>query len=173
MKKGLIQVYTGEGKGKTTAAVGLAVRAKGQGFRICYISFHKKDSKSGELKVFKDLNIDMFAFAPEHPSFCKDSNAEKMIDECGKGLKFIEKILEEKKYDLIIIDEINISLRDGFIKEEDVISLLKKKPAETEVILTGRGAAKGIIEVADLVSEVKNIKHPYDSGTGQRKGIEY
>ncbi len=175
MKSGLIQILSGDGKGKTTAAVGVAVRARGHNLRVCYIYFHKDPEKweYGEFKILKELEVDVFGFARKHPHFCKDVVPEDIRRECLKGFEFIKKLYQENKYDILILDEINISLRDGFLKEEEVLDILNSKPENLELILTGRGASKRIIEKADLVSEVKNIKHPYDSGVEEREGIEY
>jgi cob(I)alamin adenosyltransferase len=92
---------------------------------------------------------------------------------CLKGINFIKKLYTQNKYDLLILDEINIGLRDKFLKEKEVLEILKTKPNKLELVLTGRGATKAIIKKADLVSEIKKIKHPYDSGIQARKGIEY
>lgn len=175
MRKGLIHIYTGDGKGKTTASIGQAVRALGHGFKICFIYFHKNPKKfgSGELKILKDLGIDIYGFAEHHPYFDKDITFDEIRNECLKGIEFIEKTFNENKYDMLILDEINISLRDKFLKEKEVISLLKKKPRNLELILTGRGASKNILEKADLITEMKKIKHPYDQGIKGRKGMEY
>lgn len=174
-RKGLIQVYTGNGKGKTTSAVGLAVRARGHNLNVCYIYFHKDPKRwgYGEHKILKKLGIDVFEFAKEHPHFYKKIDKNYMRKECLKGLGFIKKIYKENKYDILILDEINISLRDEFLKEEEVLEILRTKPENLELVLTGRNAHKKIIEKADLVSEIKKIKHPYDSGIYGRKGIEF
>lgn len=175
-KLGLIQVYTGDGKGKTTAAIGLASRALGHGLKVCYINFHKgehKDEHYGEIKLLKQLGIDMYRFAEKHPHFYKNEPAEKIRQECLTALKFIEEILKQKKYALLILDEILISVRDKFISEEELLELLNKKPENLEIVLTGRSATEKIIEKADLVSEIKKIKHPFDIGMKRRKGIEY
>ncbi|MEO0262889.1 MAG: cob(I)yrinic acid a,c-diamide adenosyltransferase [candidate division WOR-3 bacterium] len=175
MKKGLIQIYTGDGKGKTTAAVGLAVRASFYNLKVCFIYFHKDPERwgYGELENLKKLGVDVIGFASKHPHFDKDVSFEDVRRECLKGLEFVEKIFNENKYDIIILDEINISVRDGFLKEEEILSLLDKKPYGIELILTGRGATEKMIEKADLVSEVKKIKHPFDKGIFARKGIEF
>ena len=174
-RKGLIQVYTGDGKGKTTAAIGLACRARGQGLKVCYVSFHKDPERwgCGENGVLKKLGVDIFGFAKKHPHFYKNIDPDDIRRECLKGMEFIKKIYREKKYDVLILDEINISLREGFLEENEVLDLLKRKPKNLELVLTGRNATKKIIEKADLVSEIKKIKHPYDSGVKGRKGIEY
>jgi cob(I)alamin adenosyltransferase len=174
MEKGLIEVYTGDGKGKTTAVIGLACRATGHNLKVCYIYFHKNPERwgYGEFKILEKIGVDVFGFAKEHPHFDKVEK-EKLREECLKGIEFIKKIYEEKKYDVIICDEILISLRDGFLEEEEIIKIMEEKPENVELILTGRYITKKIIEKADLVSEIKKIKHPYDKGIKSRKGIEF
>ncbi len=173
--KRLSQVYTGRGKGKTTAAVGLAVRAAANGLKVCWICFFKDPDrrKYGEHRALKKLGIDMFAFAKKHPRFHKGANRDKIRQECLKALEFVKKIYKENIYDILVLDEILISLRDGFLKEKEILEILDLKPEKLELVLTGRGATKKIIEKADLVSMVKKIKHPYDMGIQSRKGIEY
>jgi len=174
MEKGLIEVYTGDGKGKTTAVIGLACRATGHNLKVCYIYFHKNPERwgYGEFKILEKIGVDIFGFAKEHPHFDKVEK-EKLREECLKGIEFIKKIYEEKKYDVIICDEILISLRDGFLNEEEIIKIMEEKPENIELVLTGRYITKKIIEKADLVSEIKKIKHPYDKGIKSRKGIEF
>lgn len=174
-RRGLIQVYTGEGKGKTTAAVGLACRAQGQGLAVCYLYFHKDPEKweYGEHRSLEKLGIDVVGFAKKHPHFYKDVSREEVRRECLAGLEFINKVYREGRYDILILDEINISLAEGFLKEEEVLEVLDRKPEYLELILTGREAAAKIIEKADLVSEIQKVKHPYDLGVPAREGIEY
>jgi len=173
--KGLIQVYTGEGKGKTTASVGLACRARGHNLKVCYIYFHKSPHifGYGELKSLKKLGVDIFGFAKKHPHFHKDVDPNDIRKECLKGIEFIKRISKINKYDVLILDEILISLRDGFLKEGEILDVLNSKPKNLEIILTGRGATQKIIEKADLVSQIKKIKHPYELGIKRREGIEY
>lgn len=174
-KKGLIQVYTGDGKGKTTAAVGLAIRARGHNLKVCYLSFHKNPEKWGyaEQKILKKIGVNVFPLVKKHPFCDKKVSFESIRDECLEALEFIKKIFKEKKYDILILDEINISVRDGFLKEEELLDILKNKPESLEIIITGRDAPKKILELADLISEVRKIKHPYDRGIKARKGIEF
>lgn len=174
-RKGLVQIYTGNGKGKTTAAIGLAIRARGHGLKVCYIYFHKDPEKWGysEHTVLKKINIDVFGFAGKHPLCDKKAHIGKIREECLKGLDFIKAIYRKKKYDLLILDEINISLRDKFLKIEEVMALLKAKPFDLEVVLTGRGAPKRLIDMADLVSRIQKVKHPFEKGVKRREGIEY
>jgi len=173
--KGLIQVYTGDGKGKTTAAAGLAVRARAHGLKVCFVYFHKDAGQRGpgEQAVLERLGVDVSGFAKRLPRFHEGVDPGEVRRGCLEGLDFIMKIFREKKYDVLILDEINISLRDGFLKEGEVLEILDSKPENMELILTGRSAVDKIIEKADLVSEIKNVKHPYTLGTEGRRGIEY
>ncbi len=170
LKRGLVQVYTGRGKGKTTAAWGQAMRASGQGLKVGIVQFFKGKS-SGEAKMIKKLKLDIYSFCPVHPFF--GGKKEKLKKECQEGLAFAKEMLRSKKYDLIILDEINIAMRDRLIEVNGVLNLIKKKPKGVELILTGRGASKKIIEAADLVTEMREIKHPYRKGIRGRRGIEY
>lgn len=174
-KKGLIQVYTGDGKGKTTAAVGQAVRARGHNLKVCYIYFHKDPRKweYGEHKILKKIGVDVVGFAGRHPHFCKNVKANEVCKECLNGLEFVKMTYQKKRYDMLILDEINISVRDGFLSEKEVMDIVCAKPEKLELILTGRGAAKKIIKKADLVSKIEKVKHPYDLGIRRRIGIEY
>ena len=173
-KKGLIQVYTGDGKGKTTASIGQAIRAKGHKFKVCFVYFFKnlKDFPYSEVEVLKGLGIETVGFVPQHPHFYKNITPEQMREDCLKALEPIKEIFQ-KGYDMVIIDEIMIALQDGFLKEEEILELLGKKPDSLEIILTGRGATKKVIERADLVTEMKKIKHPFNRGLKGREGIEY
>ncbi len=174
-KKGLIQVYTGNGKGKSTAAIGQAVRAAGHGFKIGFISFFKDPDVFGyaEYRSMEKLGIRTFLFARKHPHFYKELNHEEVVEECAQGLEFIRGLLRDDSWDMLVLDEINIALRDGFLTEEDVLSLLAAKQETLELVLTGRGIPERILERADLVSEVRDIKHPYSQGIKSRKGIEF
>ncbi len=174
-KKGLIQIYTGTGKGKSTAAIGQAVRAAGHGFKVGFLSFFKDPEAFGygEYKSLEKLGIKTFLFARKHPHFYKELNPDDVCRECSEGLEFVKELIRDPSWDMLVLDEINIALRDGFLKEEDVLSLLNAKPDKLELVLTGRGVTKKIIEKADLVSEVREVKHPYSRGMKSRKGIEY
>jgi cob(I)alamin adenosyltransferase len=174
-KKGLIQVYTGDGKGKSTAAIGQAVRAAGHGFKVGFISFFKDPEVFGygEYKSLQKLGVKTFLFARKHPHFYKELNLDDVCRECSKGLEFIKELFRDPSWDMLVLDEINIAVRDGFLKEEDVLALLDMKPEKLELVLTGRGVGEKIIEKADLVSEIREVKHPYSQGIKSRKGIEY
>ncbi len=170
MKEGLVQVYTGNGKGKTTAAIGQAIRALGRGYKVCFIQFFKK-SESGEVKILKNFpNLKLLHPLPFYPA---EKNQDFLKQKIETILPKISKIIKSENYDLVILDEINIALRNELLKERDILDLLKNKPKSVELILTGRGATKKIIESADLVTEMKEIKHPLTKGVKARRGIEY
>ncbi len=175
MDKGLIQVYTGPGKGKTTAAIGQAIRAIGHGMNVEIVYFYKMPSEWGyeELDILEDLNVEIHGFAKKHPHFYENSKAGEMRKKTLEGVKYVKKIFDEKNPDMLILDEILIGIRDGFLNEKELIDLLEKKPEGIELILTGRGATENIIEKADLVSKVKKIKHYSDEGVPSRPGIEF
>lgn len=173
--KGLIQVYTGDGKGKSTAAIGQAVRARGHGLKVGFVSFFKDPQVFGygEFNSLEKLGIKTFIFARKHPHFYPDLDLNEVRQECRRALQCVEQLFEDKSWDMLVLDEINIALRDGFLTEEEILSLLAKKPDKLELVLTGRGATPRIIEKADLVSEVREVKHPHRRGIGSRQGIEY
>lgn len=174
-KKGLIQVYTGNGKGKSTAAIGQAVRAAGHGFKVGFISFFKDPDVFGygEYESMEKLGIQTFLFARKHPHFYKGLNPDEVREECLAGLKFVRGLLQDGSWDMLVLDEMNIALRDGFLREEEILSLLAAKPEALELVLTGRGVPERIVEKADLVSEIREVKHPYSQGIKSREGIEY
>ena len=174
-ERGLIQVYTGDGKGKSTAAIGQAVRATGHGFKVGFVSFFKDPEVFGygEYESLQKLGIRTFLFAKKHPHFYKKINLDEVREDCLKGVEFIRELLRDQSWDMLVLDEINIAMRDGFLKEEEVLSLLEAKPEKLELVLTGRGATERIIKKADLVSEITEVKHPYEQGIKSREGIEY
>lgn len=173
MKKGFVQVYTGEGKGKTTAAFGQGLRAVGHGFKVIMIQFMKGKIDYGELKAVKKLSnfkikrsgLPTFVDR-DHPSKTDQALAEQ-------GLKRARDVIRSKKYDLVILDEINVAIDYGLVKLGQVLRLVKSKPSKVDLILTGRYAPDELIEAADLVSEVREIKHHFQKGVKARPGIEY
>ncbi|MBN2097728.1 MAG: cob(I)yrinic acid a,c-diamide adenosyltransferase [Candidatus Omnitrophica bacterium] len=169
----MLQIYTGSGKGKTTAALGLALRALGHGQRIFLIQFLKKSSKSGELKAarqfkkFKILQVGPRAWVRRGQLRLKDKLAAK------QALAAAQRAIESKKCDLLILDELNVALDYGLVKIEQVKKILKNKPKLPEIIITGRGTHPELIKRADLISEIRGLKHYYKKGIAARKGIEY
>jgi cob(I)alamin adenosyltransferase len=167
----LIQVYTGNGKGKTTAALGLALRATGAGLKV-YIGQFAKGKNYSELKALKKMgNIKVEQFGTT--CFIKKAPAAGDIRLAKKGLKRIKEIIAQKKYDLIILDEINIAIHLKLLALEEVLDAIKKAPKKTELVFTGRYAHPKILKCADLVSEIKEVKHYYNRGIKARRGIEF
>jgi cob(I)alamin adenosyltransferase len=171
-KKGLIIVHTGDGKGKTTAALGLALRACGYGMKVIMLQFFKGKWKYGELRSAPKLET--FEIQPMGKGFTwesKDIEVDKaMVREAWRAAK--EKILSGN-YDVVILDEINYALSYDFLPVTDIVDFLKNKPPMLHVILTGRDAKPEIIEIADLVTEMRQIKHPFEQGISAQKGIEF
>ena len=171
--KGRVQVYTGNGKGKTTAALGLACRASGQKKKILMIQFMKGKVNYGELKSAKKLpgfTIKQFG----RPSFVDKKNpAPADIKGAREGLAFAQKAIATQKYDIVILDELNVALDFNLVSLKDVLTLISGKPEKLELVITGRYAHPKIIKLADLVSEVKEVKHYYKQGVPARKGIEF
>lgn len=174
-KTGLVHVYTGDGKGKTTAAVGLATRAVGQGMKVCYASFHKNPEIYGysEMTSLKKLGVKVLNYAKGHPHLDKSLDVDVISEETRNGLKSIIDLVANHDFDMLILDEILISVRDGFLSEKELIKFIQKKPVEMELILTGRGATSAIIDLSHYVTRLDKVKHPYDIGFASRKGIEY
>jgi cob(I)alamin adenosyltransferase len=176
LKKGYVQIYTGNGKGKTTAAVGLAVRAAGNGYNVYMVQF-LKGSKTGEIESAKKLApfFNIFRFEKKR-GFFWTLNAEEKIElkeEVQKGYKFCMEVLKEKKCDILIMDEVMGALNNQLISEEQLLELIDNKPDNIELVLTGRNVPKDIMNKANLVTEMKDIKHYFDEGVPSREGIEF
>ncbi len=169
--KGFVQIYTGNGKGKTTAAIGLAIRAAGADLKVFIAQFLKKGDYS-EIKTlakFSDL-ISVEQYGLGH--FIKDKPPQDEVDAAQAGLERIERVLLSRKYDLIIIEEGNVATACGLFDVQRLLDLIAAKPNEIELVITGRGAAPVVMEAADLVTEMIEIKHYYQKGVPARKGIE-
>jgi cob(I)alamin adenosyltransferase len=173
LEKGLVQVYTGNGKGKTSAAFGLALRATGRGLKVYVIQFIKGGFDYGELHVVDRLpNLTLKAFG--RGKFITSEPPEKEdVSLAEEALKLAEEVIGSREYDIVILDEINVALGLKLIKLRDVVEMIKKKPGNVEIVLTGRDAPREILELADLVTELKEVKHPFTKGVQARKGIEY
>ncbi len=174
MGKGLIEVYTGTGKGKTTAAFGLALRALGHGKRVYVIQFLKK-SFSGELKsaeLFGEKFI-VEQFGKDEKLCTRKTITAEDRKAAQKGIQRAYEVMFEKKCDILILDEVNVTISLGVLEVKDVLELIKNKPEEMELVLTGRNAPDEIVKIADLVTEMVNVKHPFQRGTQTREGIEF
>ena len=179
LEKGLIQIYTGDGKGKTTAAFGLALRAAGQGNKVLIYQFLKPPSLDiGERFALQLGAVRIRLEALDIPwDMSKSFDDEKLVAETQNAIsEVLEKIsqtAEKKFYDVIILDEIVFCLSKNLAKLEDIKNIINRKDPAVEIVMTGRGANEQLIELADLVTEMKNIKHPFDKGVAARCGIEF
>ncbi|HEB31443.1 MAG TPA: cob(I)yrinic acid a,c-diamide adenosyltransferase [Spirochaetes bacterium] len=173
MKRGLIVVFTGEGKGKTTAALGLAMRALGHEYRVGMVQFIKGPWKSGELisaKRFEDL-MDIYTLGR---GFLLDAeDIEKDKEAAKEAWEFAKDIIIKSKYDIVILDELTYLIKYKMVEEDEVIDFLIKKPDKLHIVITGRDASSRLIDVADMVTEMKEIKHPLNGGIKCQKGIEF
>lgn len=170
---GLMHVYTGAGKGKTTCAFGLALRAWGCGKKVCIIQFLKKGETYGEvLAVEKMEGIDLFQYGSGKFVFNKQLRPED-VEAAEKGLEHACKALASGDYDLVVLDEMNIATDFGVLDVKKVIEALDSRAECVEVVLTGQNAHEEILNIADYVTEMRKVKHPYDSGIMARKGVEY
>jgi len=171
--KGYIQIYTGNGKGKTTAALGQALRAAGCGFKT-YIGQFLKGFDYGELSSCKHLSpfITIEQFGRKGFIHVTENPDEEDIQRAKNGLRKCLKALTSKKYHIVVLDEITVAVYFNLLTEKEVHNLLDKKPEDVEIILTGRYASESLIERADLVTEMKEIKHYYQNGIQAREGIE-
>ncbi len=168
---GYIHVYTGNGKGKTTAAFGLAMRAAGRGKKVCIIQFMKPDRGYGEQISARKLGIEVHPMGRDR--FVNKNNPDEVdVKLASEALELARNKLKEG-YDLLILDEINVAVDFNLIAMDDVLDLLSEIPDRTEVVLTGRYARKEIIDRADLVTEMREIKHYFRNGVIAREGIEY
>mgnify|MGYP001634421847 FL=1 len=177
-KHGYIQVYTGDGKGKTTASLGLAMRALGRCWKVLIIMFTKGGDDYGELNSFRNLSPEIsknltIVQAGLDRIVYSDNKTQDDAEEIKKGWELAKKAIKNDEYNLIILDEANIAIDLGFIDINDMLEVLRNKPEEMEIVLTGRNARQEIIDIAHLVSEIKPVKHYWDTGIAARKGIEY
>ena len=169
--KGYIQIYTGCGKGKTTASIGLAVRASGSK-KHTYIGQFMKGQKYGELYALKKIpyiDIEQFGIGK---CITKEEVTPEYIEKTKKALEKCKDIIMNGNYDIVVLDEINVAIWFGLADEKDVLEIMDNKPENLELILTGRYASQALIDKADLVTEMKCVKHYYDIGVDARKGIE-
>jgi len=179
LEKGLVQIYTGDGKGKTTAAFGLALRAAGQGNKVLIYQFLKPSSLDiGERFALQLGAVRIRVEALDVPwdmakSFKDEQAVITMKAAISESLQRIAETAEKRFYDVLILDEIVYCLSKGLAKLEDIKNIIDKKDPAVEIVLTGRGATKELIAMADLVTEMKNVKHPFDKGITSRRGIDF
>jgi len=168
-----VQVFTGDGKGKTTAALGTVIRALGQGRRVYIVFFMKGDYPYGERRTLAQLpHVDLASFGSL--DFVDPANIRPQDrEQARQALAAAREAILSDNYDLAVLDEVNVAVAFGLIPLDEVIRLIRDKPPRVELILTGRKAAPELVRLADLVTECLKIKHPYDKGIESRKGIEY
>ncbi len=171
-RTGLLIVNTGNGKGKTTAALGLAVRATGQGMKVAVVQFIKGNQRTGEAKFFDALeSIDFFVMGN---GFVRRSKDPEQACLAARGAWDLAcRLMNEGEYDMVILDELTHSVKYNFVTEDEVIEGIAGRPKDVHVVITGRGAGPKLLELADLVSVIESPKHPYANGTTAQRGIEF
>ncbi len=176
-RQGLTLVYTGDGKGKTTAAIGLTVRAAGNGMRVFFLQFIKGQWKSGERDILRglpgvDLEVTGRGFTIEQlrdPRIPMEDHAAA----AAHGWQVARQIVQKGEYDVVVLDELLGAIKAELVSLDEVLEMVRNKPAELHLVLTGRDAPSELVEMADLVSEVRPVKHPFDRGIKAQRGIEF
>ena len=171
----MIQIYTGNGKGKTTAAIGQGIRAAGNGFKVIMVQF-LKSGETGELNIIRNIdNFEIKRFEREKGFTCElnEEELDELRGEIKTAYNYIKKVIKNNECNMLIIDEIMAVLKNKFLSEEEVLELLNMSNEEMEIVLTGRDVPQVLVERADLVTEMKLIKHYYNKGIPARKGIEF
>jgi len=172
-QKGLVLVYTGEGKGKSTAAFGQALRAVGNGFQVCIIQFIKGAENTGEAKAFARLE-DQVEFHVKGSGFTwQIEDKEEAIRTARDAFQFAREKIESDRYDMVILDELTYLLVYDMVSETEVLNMIHNRPERLHLVVTGRGASEKLIDCADLVTEMVSVKHHYEKGIKARKGIEF
>ncbi|HET6454071.1 MAG TPA: cob(I)yrinic acid a,c-diamide adenosyltransferase [Armatimonadota bacterium] len=172
-RRGLVQVYTGSGKGKTTAAWGLALRAVGAGCKVAVVQF-LKPQESSEVKAAKSIpNLSIYGKSRPYDARLDQRESAELREDSRRDFGIASVLIASSDYDMVVLDEMNIVLEYGFVTCEEMLDVLRDRPDHTEVVLTGRYAPNWLIEAADLVTEMKEIKHPANGGVQARKGIEF
>ena len=170
--KGRFQIYTGSGKGKTTAALGLTLRAAGAGLRT-YLGQFLKRRRTGEVRMlgerFPEVTVEQYG----RSGFVSEKPSPADVEAARRGLRKLRRALLGGNYDVVIADELTVAIRLGLVREEDAMDLIAQRPAGVELVLTGRGAGRRIIRQADLVTDMRKVKHYFDRGTKARRGIEF
>lgn len=176
MKKGLVHVYTGPGKGKTTAAFGLALRALGRGMHVLIVQFLKGGGQlSGEAGYLDARQgVDVICFPDQrHPIFCKECDVEELKASIRTGFGLAMDKTLSGEYDMVILDEVINCVKEGWLAVDELARLVREKPVKVELVLTGRGCPDELMELADYVTEMRVVKHPAEKGVKARKGVEF
>jgi len=173
LTKGLVEIFTGSGKGKTSAALGVVLRALGHGLRVHIVFFMKGGYPYGERNIMAQLpNVSFQSFGHEHFVDPQNVKAEEK-EQAMQALKAAREAMASGEFDLVVLDEVNVASSWKLIEVEDVLKLIEEKPQNVELILTGRYADQRLIERADLVTKMVEIKHPFDKGIKARRGFDY
>lgn len=171
MIMGFVHIYTGNGRGKTTAAIGLAIRAAGAGFKVAIVQF-LKGMEYSEIKALKSFSlIEVYQYGRK--CFIKSLPEDEDIKIAREGISFAEKLIKSGKYRLVVLDEVNVAIHFGLISTEQVLEVIKNSPENVDILLTGRYATQKLIDSADLVTEMVEIKHYYNKGIKARRGFEF
>ncbi|MBU4260333.1 MAG: cob(I)yrinic acid a,c-diamide adenosyltransferase [Proteobacteria bacterium] len=172
-RRGLVLLHTGDGKGKSTAAFGQALRAAGQGLQVCIVQFIKAQDQTGEAKAFQAL-ADHVEFHVKGSGFTwQQKNKDEVIRVARQAFDFAREKIMSGRYDMVVLDELTYLLSYGMVDEAEVLDLIRNRPAGLHLVITGRDASEKLVDAADLVSEVRMIKHPYAAGVMAQKGIEF
>ena len=175
-KDGLVIVYTGNGKGKTTAALGLAMRSVGYEHKVCMLQFIKGSWHYGEMDSSKKLepNFELIAIGKGFVGILDDNSPREEHEKyAAEALRICREKINSGNYNVVILDEVNYAINLGLIDVQEIIKLIKEKPSNLDLVLTGRDVKEEIVELADLVTEMKEIKHPFKSGIKAKKGIDF
>ncbi len=171
LDRGFVHLYTGDGKGKTTCAVGLAIRALGAGLKVAFIQFFKPHTSS-EVKILKKFAPQLLYLNFHTGGFVYSKPSPELVSIIKKGWQEVKKIASSGEFDLLILDELTYALNWNIISEEELIDFLKNKPQKLEIVITGRRAPQSLLSVVDLATEMKEIKHYFTQGVIAREGIE-
>ena len=175
-EKGLVIVYTGNGKGKTTAALGMALRAIGYDHKVCMLQFIKGSWHYGEMDSSKKLepNFELIAVGKGFVGILGDNSPREEHEKyAAEAVRICREKINSGKYNVVILDEVNYAINLGLIDVQEIIKIIKEKPSNLDLVLTGRDVKEEIVELADLVTEMKEIKHPFKSGIKAKKGIDF
>jgi len=175
-EKGLVIVYTGNGKGKTTAALGMALRAIGYEHKVCMLQFIKGSWHYGEMDSSKKLepNFELIAVGKGFVGILDDNSPREEHEKyAAEAVRICREKINSGKYNVVILDEVNYAINLGLIDVQEIIKIIKEKPSNLDLVLTGRDVKDEIVELADLVTEMKEIKHPFKSGIKAKKGIDF
>ena len=173
-EKGLIQIYTGNGKGKSTASFGLALRASGWGMKVAVVQFMKEGQWYGECRAIESIpNIDIYSFGSGKFLKKGETPDELSLNKAAEAMAKAMELLRDETVDVLILDELCNAVWFGLVSEEAALELMMNRREDQELVITGRNATPAMMELADLVTEMKEVKHPYAQGVPARKGIEY